>query len=54
MASAAASPSSPPSDGGFRFGPWPIGGEQVFYRTELSVAFVNLKPLVPGRGRVIF
>lgn len=32
----------------FRFGPWPIKADQVFYRTDLSFAFVNLKPLVPG------
>lgn len=39
---------APPPPGGFRFGPWPIGADEVFYRTELSFAFVNLKPLVPG------
>jgi hypothetical protein len=32
----------------YRFGPWPIGASEVFARTALSYAFVNLKPLVPG------
>ncbi|KAI8476527.1 MAG: HIT-like domain-containing protein [Monoraphidium minutum] len=31
-----------------KFGPWPIHGSEVFARTRLSFAFVNLKPLVPG------
>lgn len=32
----------------YKFGPWPINASEVFVRTELSYAFVNLKPLVPG------
>jgi len=32
----------------YKFGPWPIAASEVFVRTELSFAFVNLKPLVPG------
>lgn len=46
--SASATPGGAGGEAGFRFGPWPIAADQVFYRTELSVAFVNLKPLVPG------
>jgi len=49
MATSTATTECPPPPGGFRFGPWPIGADEVFYRTELSFAFVNLKPLVPGK-----
>ncbi len=30
------------------FGPWPIASSEVFATSELSFAFVNLKPIVPG------
>ena len=33
---------------GFRFGPWPVAAGEVFARSEHAVAFVNLKPVVPG------
>jgi hypothetical protein len=32
----------------YSFGPWPISAEEVFAKTQLSYAFVNLKPIVPG------
>ncbi|CAD7696194.1 unnamed protein product [Ostreobium quekettii] len=32
----------------FKFGQWPIDRSQVFLTTDLSYAFVNLKPVVPG------
>jgi hypothetical protein len=35
-------------DAQYKFGPWPIAASEVFLRTQLSFAFVNLKPLVPG------
>lgn len=30
------------------FGPWPIDDGEIFAKTSLSFAFVNLKPIVPG------
>ena len=33
----------------FEFGPAKVLGHSVFYRSSLSVAFVNKKPVVPGR-----
>jgi len=30
------------------FGRWKIDGSEVFLETDLSYAFVNLKPVVPG------
>ncbi|KAK4408758.1 Bifunctional bis(5'-adenosyl)-triphosphatase/adenylylsulfatase FHIT [Sesamum angolense] len=30
------------------FGPYKIGAKEVFYSTQLSYAFVNLRPVVPG------
>ncbi|KAJ0985350.1 hypothetical protein J5N97_003706 [Dioscorea zingiberensis] len=32
----------------FTFGPYKISPSEVFFRTELSYAFVNLRPVVPG------
>ena len=32
----------------FEFGPAKVLGHSVFYRSSLSVAFVNKKPVVPG------
>jgi hypothetical protein len=32
----------------YLFGPWPISADEVFAKTQLSYAFVNLKPIVPG------
>ena len=32
------------------FGPWTIRGSEVFALTQLSYAFVNLKPVVPGEN----
>nr|CDS30974.1 Nitrilase and fragile histidine triad fusion [Hymenolepis microstoma] len=32
----------------FRFGPITLKVDQVFYRTSVSMAFVNISPLVPG------
>ena len=31
-----------------KFGPWDIDEAEIFTETELSFAFVNLKPVVPG------
>lgn len=33
----------------YKFGPYKISGSEVFFRTELSFAFVNLRPVVPGK-----
>ena len=33
---------------GFVFGRFPISAEHIFYATPSTVAFVNLRPLVPG------
>jgi bis(5'-adenosyl)-triphosphatase len=33
----------------YLFGPWPISADEVFAKTQLSYAFVNLKPIVPGK-----
>jgi len=32
----------------YNFGPYKIRGDEVFYISKLSFAFVNLKPVVPG------
>lgn len=32
----------------YMFGPWPIDDGEIFAKTSLSFAFVNLKPIVPG------
>lgn len=32
----------------YKFGPWDVAADEVFYTSALSFAFVNLKPLVPG------
>ncbi|WIA15547.1 hypothetical protein OEZ85_002180 [Tetradesmus obliquus] len=32
----------------YEFGPYPINANEVFAKTQLSFAFVNLKPIVPG------
>ncbi|KAL6751394.1 bis-triphosphatase-like protein [Haematococcus lacustris] len=32
----------------YKFGPWTVHAYEVFAATELSYAFVNLKPVVPG------
>ncbi|VDL60711.1 unnamed protein product [Hymenolepis diminuta] len=32
----------------FHFGPNPLKAEMIFYRTSVSMAFVNISPLVPG------
>ena len=32
----------------YRFGPWSIAAGEVFVTSPLSIAFVNLKPVVPG------
>ena len=37
----------------FAFGPFRISSQHVFYATPLSVAFVNLRPIVPGHVLVI-
>merc|ERR1712059_21520 len=36
------------SDYQFKFGPATVPGSAIFYRTNLSLAFVNKKPVVPG------
>lgn len=48
MRSNAVAPSAGPR--GIRFGKYPIAPEQIFYRSNagLTVAFVNLKPIVQG------
>ena len=33
----------------YQFGQHVIGCKQVFYKTALSFAFVNIKPVLPGR-----
>ena len=35
-----------------KFGPWDIDQAEIFTETELSFAFVNLKPVVPGLLRL--
>jgi hypothetical protein len=35
----------------YEFGPYPINANEVFAKTQLSFAFVNLKPIVPGKSR---
>ena len=32
----------------FHFGPWPIDKQEVFYLTDLTYAFVNTSPILPG------
>ncbi|PIN25546.1 Diadenosine polyphosphate hydrolase and related proteins of the histidine triad (HIT) family [Handroanthus impetiginosus] len=32
----------------YSFGPYTISSKEVFYTTQLSFAFVNLRPVVPG------
>ena len=32
----------------YSFGPYTINASEVFVESELSFAFVNLKPVVPG------
>jgi hypothetical protein len=32
----------------YEFGPYPINANEVFAKSQLSFAFVNLKPIVPG------
>lgn len=46
----AAAPKLTPSplDQAYQFGPIKLSSSQVFLRTQLSYAFVNLKPIVPG------
>eukprot|EP00878_Enallax_costatus_P033750 GHUV01037303.1.p1 GENE.GHUV01037303.1~~GHUV01037303.1.p1 ORF type:complete len:113 (+),score=9.24 GHUV01037303.1:141-479(+) len=34
----------------YEFGPYPISASEVFAKTQLSYAFVNLKPIVPGES----
>ncbi|XP_021894169.1 bifunctional bis(5'-adenosyl)-triphosphatase/adenylylsulfatase FHIT isoform X2 [Carica papaya] len=34
---------------GYNFGPYEISTKEVFYTTELSFAFVNLRPVVPAQ-----
>jgi bis(5'-adenosyl)-triphosphatase len=41
------------TNGGTQFGKFYIPEECIFYRTELSVAFVNLRPIVPSHVLVI-
>eukprot|EP00879_Flechtneria_rotunda_P017985 GHRR01018849.1.p1 GENE.GHRR01018849.1~~GHRR01018849.1.p1 ORF type:complete len:204 (+),score=56.53 GHRR01018849.1:171-782(+) len=41
-------PRAVPDRDQFWFGPWPIHADEVFAETQLSFAFVNLKPIVPG------
>lgn len=36
------------ADETFSFGPFPVGSSRQFLRTSMSVAFVNLRPVVPG------
>lgn len=31
-----------------KFGPWPINRREVFFLTQYSFGFVNLKPILPG------
>jgi bis(5'-adenosyl)-triphosphatase len=31
-----------------KFGPWPIAKNEIFMATQLSFAFTNLKPVLPG------
>jgi bis(5'-adenosyl)-triphosphatase len=43
------SPSSPPTTtSDMRFGKFLIPSPHIFYRTQRSAAFVNLRPIVPG------
>lgn len=35
------------------FGPYAIDEDQVFYSTRLTMAIVNLKPIVPGHILVV-
>lgn len=40
----------PSSTQTYAFGPYPIEASEVFVTSQLSYAFVNLKPIVPGRS----
>lgn len=40
-------------DGNMRFGKFVISSDHVFYRSSLSAAFVNLRPIVPGHVLVV-
>ncbi|KAM0941124.1 putative histidine triad (HIT) protein [Dioscorea sansibarensis] len=42
-----ARPEMEPEPEAYRFGPYKINCSEVFFRTELSFAFVNLRPVVP-------
>lgn len=33
----------------YKFGPHMIDQQDVFYTTDLSYAFVNLRPVLPGK-----
>jgi bis(5'-adenosyl)-triphosphatase len=35
------------------FGPWSLPKSQVFFESELTLAFVNIKPILPGHVLVI-
>ncbi|XP_059142934.1 nitrilase and fragile histidine triad fusion protein NitFhit-like isoform X2 [Physella acuta] len=43
---------SPDDDPTYQFGHVRITSTQVFYRTRLSIAFVNIKPVLPGHALV--
>lgn len=34
---------------GYTFGKWPIAASEVFAASKHAFAFVNLKPIVPGK-----
>ncbi|CAL1531037.1 unnamed protein product [Lymnaea stagnalis] len=42
----------PDDDTTYQFGHVRIASSQVFYRTRLSIAFVNIKPVLPGHALV--
>lgn len=48
MASAETAGASTADSQQYEFGPYPINASEVFAKTQLSFAFVNLKPIVPG------
>lgn len=41
------------SNDNMRFGKFIIDSSHIFYRTELSAAFVNLRPIVPGHVLIV-
>lgn len=47
------SSSSAQNDQDLRFGPFRLASDQIFYTTQLSAAFVNLRPIVPGHVLVM-